>query len=99
MACPSIFNEEFFWSFRTGVSPLCGGFQLKYELQCELDLTHRGAVFDVCNLPVVAALTVDAIVGAVVRAKRINGVIENVEEVRSELCCESFVDLELLHHR
>jgi hypothetical protein len=72
---------------------------LEIEADCELDLPHCSAVFDVRNFPVVAALAINAGIPAIVRTEGINRVVEQVEEIRAELRTEPFVDLEFLHYR
>ena len=72
---------------------------LEVEAHRKLNLAHVGTALKARNLSVVAALAVNAVVRPVVCTERVYGVIEDVEEVRTELRRESLVDSKLLHHR
>ena len=70
---------------------------LEIEAQRELDLTHRVTELKACDLAIVlaglgAVLEVNSRVGICV-----NGVIEQVEDISTELHVEPLIDRELFH--
>src|SRR5258708_27310829 len=73
--------------------------RLEIEPQRELQSPHGRSVLKAGDLPGVSAPTVNTSACPVVGAEGVDRVIEHVEGVRAELRVESFVDLELLHHR
>src|SRR5262252_4486728 len=72
---------------------------LEIETDRELQLPHRGAIFNIRNLAIVATLAINAGIPSVVLTKRIHRVVEYIESIHPELCRQPFVDREPLHHR
>ena len=71
---------------------------LEVEPYRELNLAHRGSIFNVGDLPVVSALAINAGITPVILAEGINRVVEDIEEIGAELRTESLTDMELLDH-
>ena len=72
---------------------------LKVEAQCELQLPHVCSTFESGDLPIVTARAINARVGTVVGAEGINGMIENVEGIHTELSGDPLCDRDFLGHR
>src|SRR5262252_3342915 len=72
---------------------------LEIEADRKLQLPHRGAIFNIRNLAVVATLAIDTGVRPVVSAEGIHRMVEDIKGIHAELCGQAFVDGELLYNR
>ena len=73
--------------------------RLERQSQTELDLTHRASTFDIGDFSIVATAIDTLSTATFVLAEGVDGMVEDVESIHSELRFHTFCHFEVLGNR